>query len=209
MAATATPYGFLPIGSIHSNVYTGGTMRAYRLTADNTVAIYLGGLVTIAAGAINGVGVAPAAGTLSTNSPIGISMGVSYTDPTLKYSLNGQYLPVNCITAGYTNVTVYVVDDPDVLMQVQANTTVTQASIGLNANIIFASTTIPGSSVTGKSSTVIGSIATTNTLPVRIVDLVNQSSIFGGGLSAPGDALTDCIVKWNLNTHAWSFQTGQ
>jgi hypothetical protein len=41
------------------------------------------------------------------------------------------------------------------------------------------------------------------------VDIVNQNSIFGGGLSAPGDAFTDIIVRWNLNTHVWSFTTGQ
>lgn len=209
MASTATPYGFLPIGISTQAPFSGGTTRAYRLTADNSVAIYRGGLVTIAAGAINGVGVAPAAGTLSTNSPIGISMGVQYTDPVMKYTIFGQYLPINCITAGYTNVIVYVVDDPGALFMVQANTAVTQASIGLNANIVFTSTTAPGTALTGISTTVIGSVATTNTLPVRIVDLVNQPSIFGGGMSAPGDAYTDCIVRWNLNTHAWSFTTGQ
>lgn len=210
MASISSPYGLRPIGISGSSPYTGGTVRAYNLTADNSVAIYTNGLVTIAAGAPNGVGVAPAAGTLSTNTPIGICTGVRYTDPTMKYSLWGQYLPVNCITAGYTNVQVYVLDDPNALFQVQANTSVTQASIGLNANLIFTSTTVPGSSTTGLSTAVIGSIATTNTLPIRIVDLVNESSLFGGNSgSTPGDAYTDCIVRWNLNTHAWSFTTGQ
>lgn len=205
MASVSSPYGMRPIGNRSGQPYSGGTSRAYKLTADNSIAIYTNGLVTIAAGAPNGVGTAPAAGTLSTNSPIGICTGVQYTDPTLKYTLFGQYLPVNCVTAGYTNVLVFVQDDPDALFQVQANTAVTQASIGLNANLL----TLTGSSTTGLSAITIGSIATTNTLPIRIVDLVNQSSFFQGGLSVPGDAYTDCIVKWNLNTHVWSFTTGQ
>lgn len=205
MAGTATPYGLLPIGRLGSSPYTGGTVRQYRVTADNSIAIYTNGLVTTAAGAINGVGTAPAAGTLSTNTPIGICTGVQYTVPTLKYTLNAQYLPANAITAGYTNILVSVVDDPKALFMAQANTTVTQASIGLNAQIL----TLTGSTTTGLSQITIGSIATTNTLPLRIVDLVNQNSIFGGGLSAPGDAFTDCIVMWNFQTHAYDFPTGQ
>ena len=203
MAATSSPYGFRPVGTIHSNAFTGATARAYSLTADNSVAIYTQGLVVIAGGAPNGGGTAPAAGTLSVNSPIGICAGVKYTDPTMKYSLWGQYLPANAITAGYTNVFVYVWDDPNMLWQVQANTSVTKASIGLNADIL----TLTGSSTTGLSAITIGSIATTNTLPVRIIDLVNSTST--SGLSVPGDAYTDCIVKWNLNTHVYSFTTGQ
>ena len=33
------------------------------------------------------------------------------------------------------------------------------------------------------------------------IDLVNQNSIFGGGLSVPGDAFTDCIVAWTFGAH--------
>lgn len=205
MASTATPYGLLPIGRLGSTPYTGGTVRQYRLTADNSIAIYTNGLVNITAGAPNGVGTAPAAGTLSANTPIGICTGVQYTVPTLKYTLNAQYLPVNAITAGYTNILVSVIDDPHALFMAQANTAVTQASIGLNAQIL----TLTGSTTTGLSAITIGSIATTNTLPLRIVDLVNQNSIFGGGLSIPGDAFTDCIVAWNFTTHAYQFALGQ
>ncbi len=205
MASTATPYGMRPVMNRNGQPYSGGTARAYKLTVDNSIAIYTNGLVTIAAGAPNGVGTAPAAGTLSTNSPIGICTGVQYTDPTMKYTLFGQYLPVNAITAGYTNVLIFVQDDPGALFQVQANAAVTQASIGLNIQLL----TLTGNSTTGLSNITVGSPATTNTLPLRIVDLVNQSSFFGGGLSVPGDAFTDCIVGWNLNTHVWSFTTGQ
>ena len=204
MAAVSSPYGLRPIGRLGSVPYTGGTVRQYRLTADNDVAIYTNGICVLNAGAINGGDTAPAAGTLDAQTPIGICTGVQYTDPTLKYTLNGQYLPVNAITAGYTNILVSVIDDPFALFMVQATVAVTQASIGLNANL----TTLTGSATTGLSAITIGTPATTNTYPVKIVDLVNQNSIFGGGLSAPGDAYTDCIVMWNLNTHHYSFTTG-
>ena len=206
MASAATPYGMRPIGGSGLSPFGANSVRQYRLTADNDVAIYTYGIVVIVAGAINGADTAPAAGTLSANSPLGICLGVQYTDPTLKYTLNSQYLPANAITAGYTNILVSVYDDPNALFMIQANGVVTQAEIGLNMNIA----TFTGSTTTG-FSTMAGdaTCATTNTYPLRVVDLVNQNSIFGGGLSAPGDAYTDCIVRWNLNTHVWSFTTGQ
>ena len=205
MAATSSPYGMRPVGMI-GNRYANFGVRSYRMTVDNNVAIYTNGICVMVAGAINGGDTTPAAGTLDAQTPIGICTGVQYTDPTLKYTLFGQYLPVNAITAGYTNVIVTVCDDPDALFMIQANGAITQAEIGLNTNLL----TLTGSATTGLSAmTCDATAATTNTLPLRIVDIVNQASLFGGGLSIPGDAFTDILVKWNLNTHAYSFQTGQ
>jgi hypothetical protein len=194
-----------PIGASGLSPYGANTVRQYRLTADNDVAIYTYGLVVMVAGAINGADTAPAAGTCDAQTPIGVCLGVQYTDPTLKYTLNAQYLPANAITAGYTNILVSVYDDPFGLFMIQANGTVTQAEIGLNMDIA----TFTGSTTTGLS-TMAGNAtcATTNTYPLKVVDLVNQNSIFGGGLSAPGDAYTDCIVRWNWNTHHYMFQLG-
>lgn len=205
MASTATPYGMRPIGASGQSPYGANAVREYRLTADNDVAIYTYGLCVLNAGAINGADTAPAAGTLSANSPIGVCLGVRYTDPVLKYTLDAQYLPANAITAGYTNVIVRVFDDPQGLFMIQANGAVTQASIGLNMDIA----TFTGSTTTG-FSTMAGNAtaATTNTFPLKIVDLVNQNSIFGGGLSAPGDAYTDCIVRWNVGVHHYDFALG-
>ena len=200
MALVASAYGLRPVGRVGSVPYTGGTVRQYRLTADNDVAIYTNGVVVCVAGAINGGDLTPVAGTLDAQSPIGVCTGVQYTDPVLKYTLNAQYLPANAITAGYTNILVSVIDDPETLFMVQANTAVTQASIGLNAPLL----TLTGSATTGLSAITIGSIAVTSTLAVKIVDLVNQNSIFGGNpASAPGDAYTDCIVKWNFQVHKY------
>ena len=206
MASSATPYGMRPLGASGQSPFGANSVRQYRLTADNDVAIYTYAPVVTVAGAINGADTAPAAGTLSVNSPLGVCVGVQYTDPVLKYTLNGQYLPANCITAGYTNVLVSVLDDPNALFMMQADGQVAQASIGLNTTMA----TFTGNSTTGFSTMAAdASTATTNTLPLRIVDLVNQNSLFGGGLSAPNDAYTDIIVRWNANTHIYTFPTGQ
>lgn len=203
MSTVATPYGLMPVGVIGSNAYTGGTVRAYRLTANNSIAIYKNGPVTIAAGAVNGIGANGTAGTPGISIALGVCTGVQYTDPTMKYTLFGQYLPVNCITAGYTNVIVFVNDDPDALFQIQSDAAVTQAHIGWNANMNFASATIPGNATTGLSSVTLDTPVNTDNYMLRVVDIVNQSSIAGGFLSTPGDAYTDVIVKWNFGAHVF------
>jgi hypothetical protein len=75
-------------------------------------------------------------------------------------------------------------------MQVQADDTVAQTALG--ANIGFS--TFSGDTATGNSETSAdaASIATTATLPLRIVGFVD------GPESAVGDAYTDLLVKWNM-----------
>lgn len=212
MALVASPYGLKPIGTLGSAPYSGGTVRAYRITQNNTYAIYTNGWVTMNAGKVDGAsGVAPISklnnvAPSATQSPLGVVTGVQYTDPTLKYTLFGQYLPAGAITAGYTNVIVFVNIDPNQLYLIQADGPITQASIGLNIDMSNAS----GSATTGLSniSAVSGTVAGTITFPLRIVDLVNQSSIFGGGVSAPGDLYTDLVVRWNECTLTLQNQTG-
>jgi hypothetical protein len=203
MASAATPYGLRPIGASGLSPFGANSARQFRLTADNTVAMYLGGPVTMAAGALNGIGANGTAGTPGVNIALGVFMGVQYTDPTLKYTLNAQYVPVSCITAGWTNVLVSVWDDPNALFMIQSDAAVTQAHLGWNANMNFASSTVPGSSTTGISSVSLDTPVNTDNYMLRVVDLVNQNSLFGGGQSVPGDAYTDCIVRWNFGAHIY------
>ena len=222
MAKTATPYGLKPIGQVGSAPYSGGTVRGYRVTTNNTYAIYTNGWVTMNAGVIDGAGAVAPISTLdnvapsATQTPLGVVTGVQYTDPTLKYSLWGQYLPEGAITAGYTNVIVYVITDPRQLYMVQvdgsANTTLPRLLIGKNMNLNVPSVvTATGlSSMAGIAST----IAATITFPLRIVDVVNAVSLFGGGIpdsvaeNAATLTYTDYIVQWNHRTLSCQLQTG-
>ena len=88
---------------------------------------------------------------------------------------------------------------------VQADGIVTQADIGFNVNL-NANTL----SATRQSSimSAVATTAATITFPMRLVDLVGQNSLFGGGLSTPGDAYTDLIVQWNDRTLTTQIQTG-
>jgi len=210
MATVAGPYGLKPINLIGGQAFNGGVIREFALTTNNTAPIGNGDLVQITAGVPTVVTSTPAVGTQK--GLVGVCVGVRYQLATqqLGYPLYAQYLPANAITAGYTNVFVRVMDDPDCLFQVQATGSVTAANIGSNAQLTgftngTGSTTV--NTTTGNSvvSLLQSSISNNNaTYAVRIVDLVNESSTFGGNYpSNPGDAYTDCIVKINFGAHSY------
>ena len=139
---------------------------------------------------------------------VGVCVGVRYqlAGQQLGYPLYAQYLPANAVNAGYTNIFIRVVEDPDQLYQVQSQTSVGYGSIGKTAALAnFGGSTTTGNSTIALSST----IANTSALAVKIVDLVNSSSSFGGNFpSNPGDAYTDCIVKLNFGVHSYYQSAG-
>lgn len=191
MATTAAPYGLRPTNMVGGRVYTHG-FREYAMTSDNSVAIYNGSIIQLTAGQPNALAATP---TTSTAGVIGVCVGVTYTDPTLKQTMFAQYLPATAVTLGYTNIKVRIVDDPDVVFMVQASGSVTAASIGRNAPL----DNFGGSATTGNATVRLaqGSIATTATLAVRIVDLV-----------VAGDTYTDCLVKFNFGVHSYTQSAG-
>ena len=215
MATTASPYGLKPINMIGGQSFTGGTIREYRLTTNNTDPIFNGDLVKLTAGVPSTVTATPVAGT--TLGIVGVCVGVRYqlSGQQLGYPLFGQYLPAGAVNAGYTNIFIRVVDDPDQLYQVQASDAVTTTSIGKNAalgNFTGGTGSTTGNTTSGNSVINLnqGTIAAPGaTLAVRIVDLVNQPSTFGGNFpSNPGDAYTDCIVKLNFSVHSYYTASG-
>jgi hypothetical protein len=200
MATTAAPYGLRPINLIGGQSFTGGTIRKYVMTVNSATGIFFGDLVKLSDGEPSPVTATP---TTSTRGIVGVCVGVSYTDPTLKYTQFSQYLPANAVSSGYTNILISVIDDPDQLYQVQADNSVTRAKIGNNAelgNFSAGSTTSGNSKITLEA----GTIANTATFAVRIVDLVDGAPTF----STPGDAFTDCIVKLNFGVHSYQQSTG-
>lgn len=216
MSTTASPYGLKPVNLIGGQLFNGGVIREYALTSNNSAPIFFGDMVKLTAGVPSVVAASPTAGT--TAGIVGVCVGVRYqlSGQQLGYPLYAQYLPVNSVTAGYTNIFIRVMDDPDAIFQVQANGAVTAASIGKNIAFTTASFTNGNTGATGNTTTgnsVVSvdqsTIATTSTLAMRIVDLVNESSTFGGNFpSNPGDAYTDCLVKFNLGTHSYYLATG-
>ena len=192
-------YGFKPVQLLGGKAFSGGTIREFAVTAASaTNPICNGDIVNTQAGVALSAAAAPAAGTLSANSPIGIACGVRYTDPVLKQTQHAQFLPAN--STGYSNIYVKTIDDPDLLMQIRYDGTLTYTSIGSNCTINW----VAGSTTTGNSKYYANGVATTNTLPLRIIDIVATGTDPG-----TGTAYTDIIVKWNWQTHQYHFPTGQ
>jgi hypothetical protein len=197
MAATATPYGLIPYELAGAALR--GAARQFPIGANNTNAIYYGSAVSLNSGVITVVAATPTT-TRNGNTPVGIFVGCEYTDPTGRPTW-AQYLPAGATAAGYTNIKVYVVDDPRVVFKVQANGTVATTDLGKNAPLTDVTA---GSTTSGNStcSLLAGSIGTGATLAVKIIGFVDSP------YSAAGDAYTDCLCVWNQGVHAYQNATG-
>ena len=184
MATTAAPYGLRPVNLIGGQPYAGST-RMFKINNAYAANIFYGQPV-----ASNGNGYIQAdtsTTALAATGVVGIFMGCTYTDPNLKIKVFKQYWPTGTIA---TDAEAYVVDDPDVVMQAQADGQVAQTALGAN----IALGTSAGSTSTGNATTPLAasSVATTATLPLRIVGFVD------GPDSTVNDAYTDVLVKWNM-----------
>lgn len=133
--------------------------------------------------------------------PLGVFLGCSFDDPNSGQRVFKQYYPASTnITTGV--IRAYVCDDPDAIFAIQANASVTQAGLGANAALVQTA----GSVISGNSKVALGAstIATTNTLPVRIVGFSESPR------NAVGDAYTDVLVRWNGGVvgHQWNNPEG-
>ena len=215
MATVSSPYGLKPISMIGGQSFTGGTIREYLMTTNNSAAIYNGDLVQLGAAAAGQPTVVSSTPTTSSVGIVGVCVGVRYqlAGQQLGYPLFAQYLPANAVTAGYTNIFIRVVEDPDQLYQVQSLGSISYGSIGKTialANFSAGTSSSTGNTTSGNSVVALSAtVANTSALACKIVDLVNSSSTFGGNFpSNPGDAYTDCIVKLNFGVHSYYQSAG-
>jgi hypothetical protein len=200
MASTAAPYGFKPVNLVGGQPYAGST-RLIKIASGYGSNLYNGQIVSIvAAGTVELV---TTNGDNSTPFPagtIGVFVGCSYTDPNTKQKLFAQYWPTGTVAS---DAVAYVVDDPDVLLQVQADGTMAQATLGSNAHLAAVQSTSTGSTVTGNSNTALdATVNTTSGFAFRVVDFVDSPD------SAVGDAYTDVLVKFNPDAHSYLNKTG-
>jgi hypothetical protein len=181
----SAPYGLKPVNLIGGQVYAGST-RQIPIASGYATSIFNGDVVKLSS---DGVLVKETGTTTAT--PVGVFVGVSYTDPVLKYKLFSQYYPANTVAS---DIVAYVVDDPDALFKVAlvSGTTVIagygRTIVGNNVSLVQNA----GDADTGNSAVAVlgSSAATTASLPVRIIDVVPET------VNADGD-YTEVIVKWN------------
>ena len=193
MANVNAPMGLRPVKSINGASWN-EQGNLYHIPAGDTSAYYIGDVVKSAANSdANGVpDVAKAAGTDTLR---GVIVGVLPSQP-YGTSLQGATLDLanTFIPATKTrDYYVMVVDDPETIFEVQGDATATNqiaANSNKNASLTVTAPTAPGQ----WSNTVINSstIATTNTLNIRLVGLVQKpNNAFG--------AYARWLVKINLH----------
>ena len=199
MASTLAPYGLRPINLLGGQGFAGST-RLYAIPASYAVNIQYGDPVIITnTGSTRGYLARFNATTTATTVTstgggfgfVGVFVGCTYTDPTYGKVFRQNYTSGNTAT----DIQGYVVDDPDALFQVQADGSLGQTALGTNAALIQTVAGNSGANINSGVALQASSVATTSTLPVRIVDFVNSTT------STIGDAYTDVIVRINTHFH--------
>lgn len=192
----SAPYGLLPINLIGGQVFAGST-RLIPIASGNATAIFYGDVVKL-----NSDGVLEKDTGTTTATPVGVFLGCTYTDPVYGKTFRQSY-PGSVVAS---DIQAYVCDDPDALFKVavvSSGTTigyVTRTAVGNNAALVQNA----GNTITGNSKVAVDdNTATTNTLPVRIIDVVPETAQAGN----PGN-YTEVIVKWNAGMHQYLNPTG-
>jgi len=200
MANQSTAYGLRPIGIVGSGVNSTGVTQ-YEIASNNTNAIYQYSIVVpLAAGVIDQAG--DTAG--GTTQALGVLMGVEYHDSVQKKPVWLNYWPGSGSVSVDTNypVKAYVADDPNQLFKVASDATLTDRATALAtvfSNASLGTSARSGSSSTGVSSGAlsVASVATTATLPLRIVGIMDDAS--NSDYTAAGIPL---IVRLNAHFNA-------
>ena len=191
MPSSATPYGAMPQAGLSCNGSFTGKVRHIKIASAYDTAIFYGDFVKlVAAGTVE-----KDAGTTSMT-PVGIFVGCKYTDPNSKnLTFNQQWIADTTAS----DAVAYVMDDPNILFQMQCDGSAARTVLGSNCAVVqTAGSTSIG---TSKNAVDISTSATTNTLPLRIIDFID------GPNSAVGDSYTDVIVKFNVG-HLYDNTTG-
>jgi len=194
MATSATPNGAEPVNTLSASGSYTGKVRHIKIASGYGTAIFYGDFVKlVAAGTLEKAAVTTSvvAGT------VGIFVGCSYTDPSTSQMTFNQQFPASTAAS---DIMAYVVDDPKLVFKMQGDEAIAQTGLGNNISAVSTA----GSTSIGRSKNALdgGSIATTNTLPLRVLEFVE------GPNSTVGDAYTDCLVTYLPLSHAYETKLG-
>ena len=194
----SAPYGLKPVNLIGGQVFAGST-RLMQIASGYATNIFYGDLVKrVSDGTIE-----KDTGT-TTATPVGIFLGVSFTNSSTGQVQQQQFYPASQAIKSGTQIFAVVADDPDTLFQVAvvSGTTVITgvgiSAIGNNATLVQNA----GSTTTGNSAVaILDSTATSGSLPIRIIDVVRDTA-------TAADNFPEVIVKINATMHQYNNATG-
>ena len=192
MATTAAPYGLKPVKRADGLPYAGATSQYLIDPAGEGTNLFYGQVVHIGADGYIALSTATGAdattnalptGTTLTGS-LGVFVGCEYVNSSGQ-TVQAQYYPSGTANGGA--IKAYVVDDPNVLFQVQADGAMDQSDIGANTFFAAAQSTSTGNTSTGNSTSAVDATTVTSSAAFRIVEAVSPIS----------DAFPDLLVKFN------------
>lgn len=194
-------YGFKPVNRLDGLPYA-GAIRQIPIAPAYATAILNGDTV-----AINTSGYLIAKTTTDSGDSVGVLIGCQYVN-SAGQTVQGQYYPA-ALSTSTAMAFGYVVDDPNAVFRVVATngqttvpTAFTRAIVGANVAIsVTTGNTTTGDSYYGIDGT---SANTTNTLPVRVVDVVPDTATGAAGVAAT--TYYEFLVKFNL--HQYTDTTG-
>ena len=194
----SAPYGLKPVNLIGGQVFAGST-RLMQIASGYNTNIFYGDLVK----RVEGGTIEKDVGT-TTATPCGIFLGVSFTNSSTGQVQQQQFYPASQAIKSGTQIFAVVADDPDTLFQVavvSSGTTISGVgitAIGNNATLVQNA----GSTTSGNSAVaILDSTATTNTLPIRIIDVVRDTA-------TAADNFPEVIVKINATMHQYNNALG-
>jgi len=160
MANLLEKFGLRPSRQLNGSPFINAQNR-YRISANNTTAIFQGDLV-----------IPKTDGTISryvagtTTTVVGVFNGCFYTDPTTQKPTWKNYYPAS---TNASDITAFVIDGPDTVFEINSSGTIAVAGLFSNYDVI----NVTGNTQTGISYVQLdgGSANTTNTLPLMAIDI--------------------------------------
>ena len=161
MANKDAAFGMRPVGRVGGTPYTGGQSR-YRIANNYGTAIFQGDMVAQVTG--GGIEVHADGCTVPI---VGVFNGCQFTDPTTGEQKFSNFYPAS--TAA-DDIIAFVIDDPMVIFEIQANAAMPVADLFGNFDIVY---TTAGSTTTGISGAElnVSDGGTGTTLSLKAIDI--------------------------------------
>jgi hypothetical protein len=161
MANLDASFGMKPVRMMGGSPYSGGQSR-YRIAANYGTSIFQGDMVMQVTGGT--VEIHADGGTVPI---VGVFNGCTYTDPTSGEQVFSNYYPAS---TNASDIISFIVDDPNVVFEIQADDTFPVADLFGNFDIVY---TNSGSTLSGISGVELDVTtgATTAGLPIKAIDI--------------------------------------
>ena len=195
MPNVAAPTGLRPVGMVSGVPYSGSN-RTYSIAAGDATAVYIGDAVKLAGTTqlINGSPYSDVVIAATGDVMLGVVVGIL---PSTRDSLTYR--------AASTQRLLLIADDPNLLFEIaqgSGGTALTANDVGLNVDL----SVVAGSTITGYSGSVINNAteATTNTLDLKIIGIVDRADNDIGTAVGTGAASSRFLVR--INRHQFANQ---